>query len=122
MKRPQTLEEIDRVLLERATWDKSVPALAVYYDGSQNLGRCYNAYWFRIESRIKLSPEMIADLRKAGVLGFGQEFRLLSGKEGTERKATFTPSGTNPRDDKPYQECAITLYCYRFEDRVDSSD
>lgn len=112
--------EADRICNERNVWNRTIPDLAVYNQGGANLGRCYNAYYYLVESKSKLTAAAIVGLRTAGVLGFGQEFRISTDE--FVRYVMFQPSGVDPRSDKPYPAQALTLYCYRFESRVDSSD
>lgn len=115
-----TIEEIDRVIAETNEWNASVPQLAIYSNGSRKLRNCYHSYNYRVESRFELWPEMIEGLRKA--FFSGQEFYNHTPSPIPTRVETFRPSGTNPRDGKPYPERKQTLYVYSFESRVDSSD
>lgn len=113
-------EAIDAMFKERNEWNSSIPQFAIYSNGSQNLGRCYNAYYSRVESRVRLT-----DLMRKQVGTFllaGQELYDRTGEKPVEKVVTFTPSGTNPRDGKPWPDSTVTLYVYSFESRVDSSD
>jgi hypothetical protein len=55
--------------------DKPTPRLVVESLGGKNLGRCYNATYFKIKSLNRpLSDSDITALRDMGWLGYGQEF------------------------------------------------
>ncbi len=114
------VQEFDRVIAERNAWNASVPQFAIYADGSQKLGRCYNAYYYRVESRIALLESSIPHV--TALFFRGHECYNRSEKPAPVRIERFTPTGTNPRDGKAYPEQTICLYCYRFETRIDSSD
>lgn len=118
------MKESERVSAEINAWNSSVPSFAVFHEKSVNLGRCYNGYHARIESRIKLTGEDIGKLRAAKVLGYGQEFYIHSDMtaEPEVKVYRFTPSGINPVGGKAYPEQTRKVFVYRVEDRVDSSD
>jgi hypothetical protein len=48
--------------------------LKIEYVGGKNLGRCYNASYYRITSKYPLPKVTLEKLFHAGVLGIGQEF------------------------------------------------
>lgn len=107
------------------------PQLTIEVTGGRNLGRCYNATYYRVTSLSKLTRERIDALRKAGFLGYGQEFSITSKCDGTELPAgideeqPLDESG-NPRINhytkQPCSPVRQPYFIYNTEDRVDSSD
>ena len=114
------------------------PNLSIECTGGANLGNCYNASYWRVTSRFPLKSDVLHELNKIGVLGFGQEFRILSTCDGTEQPAGFDeappvdvddrtgePTGKEPRAwngallTKPSKQ---VYYVYECEARCDSSD
>lgn len=86
--------------------------LQITRTGTRNLGRCYNATTWRIESRKPMSWDNIKALRAGGILGYGQEFYGKALREdGTHDIAWAAKYETNRQ-----------VYTYEVEDRVDSSD
>lgn len=86
--------------------------LKITRTGHRNLGRCYNATTWLIESVRPLTWKAIQTIREAGVLGYGQEFF------GKALKA----DGTQDVEWKAAWETGRKVYSYEVEDRVDSSD
>lgn len=78
--------------------------LSIQVTGGANLGRCYNATYFRVTYIHRLSREQILKLREMQLLGYGQEFSIKSQCDGKE------------------EPDSAGLYVYDCEDRVDSSD
>lgn len=48
--------------------------LTIENAGGRNLGRCYNASYYKVTSQDRLDMERLCKLREAGFLGYGQEF------------------------------------------------
>jgi len=120
-------------------YENTRPMLVVESRGGASLGRCYNACYFRVTSRVKISRERMLKLRDAGFLGFGQEFSILSKCDGSEQPAghdslpcvecdssTGKPTGRapaiNPYSGKQYEPIEEAYFVYDVETRVDSSD
>ena len=73
---------------------------------------------YRIISERKLDRDDIMALREIGLLGYGQEFTILTPCDGSEK---IDPSETIPSPlGKPYVD--MQFYVYRCYDMVDSSD
>lgn len=72
---------------------------------------------FRIISDKKLTKDDIMSLRKIGLLGYGQEFKILTPCDGSEKidpaETMKSPLG------KPYSD--LQFYVYHCYDLVDSS-
>jgi len=130
----------------------SRPSLTVENTGGRNLGRCYNASYYKVTSLHPLSQEALNRLREAGFLGYGQEFTCLyvqpDGKKvrppekvdwRTKVEATgaddvpcsevhedtnevIRTPSINPYSGKEDVPTKIPYYVYECEDRVDSSD
>ena len=86
------------------------PSLVIEHLGGRNLGRCYNAMFYRVTSTQALSRDDLSRLRDIGFLGYGQEFIC----EGPVRYEDAVPTGID-EDGTPY-------FVYSCESRVDSSD
>lgn len=86
--------------------------LKITMTGHRNLGRCYNATTWLIESCKPLSWEGIQGIRAAGLLGYGQEFFGVAIAIDGSRRATWEAK----------YEAGRQVYTYEVEDRVDSSD
>ncbi len=84
--------------------NKPIPQLVVEITGGANLGRCYNATYFKIKSLNRpLSDDDVRALRDMGWLGYGQEFEFRRGPE------------------EPFDRWN-KFYVVLVESRVDSSD
>lgn len=96
---------------------------------SRNLGRCYNAYPFRVTCSRPLSGKALRALREVvGILGFGQEFSYHQ-VDGADRKlaAARVPDELPMKNHRPDAVPSARvddrdLYIYLAESRVDSSD
>lgn len=100
------------------TWENQRPSLTIENVGAANLGRCYNAYTYRITSYRELKREDIKALRDAGWLGYGQEYRLATLEPIVD---TYTPVGLNYFNE-PHKPSARRFFVYNVTDVVDSSD
>jgi hypothetical protein len=112
------------------------PLLTIEDAGGASLGRCYVAHYYKITSRKKLSREKIYALRAAGLLGFGQEFRINNQCDGSEPPSghdLVTPVSIDSQgiivNESPcdyngnrYEPIKESYYTYHVEDRIDSSD
>jgi len=108
------------------------PKIEIRCTGGANLGRCYNAAYYKITSTHRLSREQIIGLRNLHLLGSGQEFRINSQCDGKEEPAGFdtvnmidTKTGEiaiNRYSGKQYEPVDEPYYEYQTETRVDSSD
>ena len=82
------------------------PTLMIESIGSKVLGRCYSAQFWHVTSQRRLSRAVLSALNIAGVLGFGQEFRITSPCDGTEE-----PTGVDHVPAK-YKEDGMILAFY----------
>lgn len=128
------------------------PDLVVESRGGKQLGNCYYASYHRVTSLDPLSGEKLVLLRKAGFLGYGQEFRYEyvnsgGGRSPVPDKIDYTykvePTGhdvvpsvevdeftdevirspsINPYSGKEDPPSKVPYYVYECESRVDSSD
>lgn len=94
------------------------PILQIDVTGGAGLGRCYSSTTFSIRSNRKLETRTIQDLRAAGFLGYGQEWRC-SGP--VEEPMRYVPEGKDWRG-QPYGEICLPVYVYTVTDLCDSSD
>lgn len=86
--------------------------LKITMTGHRNLGRCYNATVWTIESCKPISWEGIQSFRATGLLGYGQEFFGVAIAVDGSRRPTWEAK----------YEAGRQVYVYEVEDRVDSSD
>jgi hypothetical protein len=100
------------------TYENPRPNLTVESVGGANLGRCYNAYTYRVTSFRELKREDIKSLRDSGWLGYGQEYRLVTQEPIVD---TYFPKGVNYRGE-PHRPCTRQFFVYNVTDVVDSSD
>lgn len=63
-----------------ATSEENPKNLVVEVTGWENLGRCYNATYYRVLSWKPLTDNHINFLRESGFLGGGQEFSYSRGE------------------------------------------
>jgi|SRR5690349_5508114 len=108
------------------------PQLAIESTYTKNLGRCYNAYGFKVVSRGRLTQKQLQALREAGFLGYGQGFEIKSQCDGTELPAgqdevlcvneDGSPGLNKYNGNKPYPAIRQNYWVYEVEDQVDSSD
>lgn len=52
------------------------PDLTIECTGGKNLGRCYNAVYYKVTSARRLLMKDLLLMREAGVLGYGQTFNV----------------------------------------------
>jgi hypothetical protein len=90
---------------------------------SRNLGRCYNAYPFRVTSSRTLSGNALRALREVvGVFGYGQEFSYHQ-VDSEGRKIGSVPDELSMKNPPPSTKIDDrVMYIYLVESRVDSSD
>lgn len=60
--------------MKDVVWSNPRPTLTIENGGGRQLGNCYSASTYLITALRPLDSEQIMALRKAGVLGYGQEF------------------------------------------------
>ena len=112
--------------------------IAIKCTGGASLGNCYSASYWTVTSRHKLTVEKLEGMRKLGVLGFGQEFRILSKCDGTEEAAghdevpcsvedrytgkVLDEPAINPYSGEPYKPIQESFYIYNCESCCDSGD
>ena len=65
--------------------------LWIEYLGEKSLGNCRTLYRYQIHSRNPLSDEIVRKLATAGVIGGGQEFKIL--ERGVEGGVTSPTEG-----------------------------
>jgi hypothetical protein len=58
-------------------WANPRPVLTVEHGTGRQLGNCYSGMTYVITSTFAFDQEEIKALRKAGVIGYGQEFYIL---------------------------------------------
>jgi len=68
----------------------SKPVFKIERTGGNNLGRCYNKECFLITSDKKVTKKTIIELFKMDVFGCGQECRVVSICDGTEKKSPIS--------------------------------
>lgn len=78
---------------------------------SANLGRCYNSATYEVLTKYPMRDESIKKMWEIGVLGCGQEFRLVE-------KSTKVPEGSLAK----YIETQASVYRAVVEIRCDSGD
>lgn len=114
-----------------ARYKNERPDIAIRFVSERNLGRCYNAYTYKITSLRRLSKEQILGLRELGFLGSGQEFSISSSCDGKEEPAghdtvhCVEDDGTravNPYTGDLYKPNEEPFFVYRVTNRVDSGD
>ena len=66
------------------------PVIAIHRGESKELGRCYSGGEYKIVSTKKLKSQDILKFWDMGLLGYGQEFSIMSKCDGTEEPAGFT--------------------------------
>ena len=66
----------------------SKPVFKIERTDFVNIGRCYNSESFLISSDKKVSKNTIKELFKMNIFGCGQECRITSVCDGTEKKST----------------------------------
>jgi len=113
------------------------PQLTIELIGGKNISRCYDEHTWKITSTFKLKPEKIKALYELGLVGFGQEFVVVSQCDGKEQPAgkdevacvETTPQGIelpgpaiNPYTDEPYKPTFYSYYEYICVSRCDSGD
>lgn len=115
----------------RIVWRNTRPTLAIEVIGGAQLGNCYHATTYRITSRRPLTLDHIEALRKAGFLGYGQEFIRKTPLEALTTPVGYdeivaTDSETGERvpeiRGRPTNVHREPYYACEIEDRVDSSD
>ena len=111
------------------------PILTIEVARSMKLGHCYSGTTYRITSRQRQTPGTLRKLFEAGVLGFGQEFRVISQADGKEEAAGLdecravllrdngildlvTPAVN--WEGKPIPVARIPYFVYETETRCDS--
>ncbi|NBT36359.1 MAG: hypothetical protein EBT03_12640 [Betaproteobacteria bacterium] len=126
-------------------WRNPRPTLTVEPAGSRQLGRCYYESTYRVMSTSPLGPEVVEALRKARLVGIGQEFSahqvLADGRKVAVRdvqdpsgedeveaievdeggKPTGRPA-VNPYSGNPYPLHKFSFYVYECVTRCDSGD
>ncbi len=70
--------------------------ITITHDGGCNLGRCYNAYYYKIVSSEPIPNELFRALRKAGQLGYGQGCNFDPSKQ--QEDGTFVARATDTVD------------------------
>lgn len=93
--------------------------LRIEHAGGANLGRCYNAHSFRVTSNRPLKSEDFKSLRDAGVLGYGQEYRVSPAEK---KELRYVPYGVDWRGQPFTNEVSMPYFVYMVTDYVDSSD
>jgi hypothetical protein len=84
----------------------NTPTLIIENTGGANLGRCYNASYYKVKSIDRpLADADIEALHDMGQLGYGQEF-------------SFTRGDNEPIDGQPYNKYYVVL----ATSKCDSSD
>ncbi len=101
------------------------------------ISNCYSGDTWRITSTQRLKNETIVAMNKLGLIGFGQEFGILSQCDGKELEAghdvaecvEITPQGTvlpgpaiNPYSGEPYAPINYPFFVYDCWSRCDSGD
>lgn len=113
------------------------PHLTIELKGGVQLGNCYEASYWRVTSRLRLTLDTLRQLHTAGVLGYGQEFYVRSQCNGSEPVALFEETIPTDVDShgEPTGKPALSwdgrlvsqpstqeYYVYECEVRCDSSD
>ena len=114
-----------------ARYNNERPSIAIRFVSERNLGRCYNAYTYKITSLRRLSREQIVGLRELGLLGSGQEFSISSSCDGKEDPTghdtvyCLNEDGSravNTYTAKLYEPREEPFFVYRVTNRIDSGD
>lgn len=133
--------------MQREYYISPKPKLQIENRGGKNLGRCYNASYFRVTALHPLSMEDFNRLRECGFLGYGQEFmcryrtndgKLVAVPEKLDYMSVkdvvptgYDKVGLTPMNEETWEKCGevimtrtsdIAYYVYEVESRVDSSD
>ena len=127
-------------------WRNPRPTLIIEHTGGRKLGRCYHESTCKVTSTSPLGPEAMEALRKARLVGIGQEFSAYqvledgrqvpirdvqdpSGGDDVEaievEEATGQPTGrpaVNAYNGNPYPLHKFPYYVYECVTRVDSGD
>jgi hypothetical protein len=118
-------------------WKHDRPLLVIERTGGGAIATNYSGDTWRITSTYPLKKEKIEALYKLGLVGFGQEFGILSQCDGNELPAghdlvqcvEITPKGevlpgvaTNPYSGKPYEPKLLPYYEYNCWSKCDSGD
>lgn len=117
------------------------PHMTVSGGPSVQNGPCQSTSTYRVESHLRLTPEKLQHLFAAGVLGVGQEFRVLSQCDGKEEAAflvevpcveidrrtgkRITPEGQvpiNPYSGKSCGTHSYPFFVYECSTYCDSGD
>lgn len=134
------------------TYPNPRPTLTVAPSGGGQLGNCYSSMTYTVTSLVPLSMAALRNIRKAGCLGYGQEFYAkLMGPDGSRssipekldypENTKVIPTGVdsvicvevrdgkrvdgvavNPYSKEPYKPMTVPYFVYECENRVDSSD
>jgi hypothetical protein len=119
------------------TWQQTRPKLVIERTGGGAISNCYSGDTWRIISTFRLTKEKIVALYKLGLVGFGQEFGVLSQCDGNELPAGYdtvdcvevTPKGEalpgpaiNPYSEEPYTSMLFPYYIYECWSKCDSGD
>lgn len=119
------------------TWLHKRPKLVIERTGGGQISNCYSGSTWKITSLYPLKKETILSLYHAGVVGFGQEFGILSQCDGKEKPAghdtvecvEISRSGEvlpgpaiNPYSAEPYPDKQLPFYVYECWSKCDSGD
>ena len=113
---------------ENHAYRDRTPTLTIKIVSSAKLGTCYYSTTYRVTSKaVRLSAEKLAQLSRAGVLGQGQEFRVLSQCDGQEVPNAYDKVACTVTEDggacqnPQHKWFEVPYYSYDCERRVDSS-
>lgn len=119
-------------------WRNPRPQLTIECTRGFQISNCYSGALWRVTSDRRLSRGTLEALNNAGVLGFGQEFRILSRADGSEDPAGKDAIQPSVRDrvtgnlvegeiavdylGKPHTAMEMPFWIYECESRCDSGD
>lgn len=110
------------------------PSLVIEITGGRQLGNCYAATYYRVTSCVRLRPDQLEALNRAGLLGIGQEFAITGKQEpaGEDVDAcvvvddatgkVLDEAAVNPYTSEPYPPVVSHFHTYDCESRADSGD
>lgn len=115
--------------MERHVFSSDRPDLVIRCVRTEKLGNCYYATTYSVESKSRrLTKEDLTTLYKLGLLGYGQDFRVISKCDSKveaairdETPCVLSTTG-DPCGNPKHAPSTVPVYVYECETRVDSSD
>jgi len=138
MKTHGNVNPLARHVTKSYVYRNARPSIVIESRGGKQLGNCYHASYYRVTSLRKLTKETIDGMFRLGLIGYGQEFCILTKCDGSEEPAgtdtvpcVVIDEGTgevidepaiNPYSGEPYGPNMQPYYVYDTESRCDSGD